>query len=420
MAQALNHPSESPSTLGGRIQAARKRLGMTQALLGQTMGASQPQVAKWENGLKTPSNDLVVALAQVLQVPLRWLEAGGGPPPELGEAELEQLMQGRFERLQLILGGHADLKDLAEKSGLGEAALRLAQEGKRTLTLDEASRIAQAANFSLSWLLYGEKQTPFSLDLESMRKRPVGDSHKSKGRSERAKQHYKMDAILERRSRFVPLLWDREGEPSVADLSGIPQEVLEAYLDGRGDLTMDQIERILAANGASVDWVMHGEEPTFLGRVAAKLAAFSEAVKSISQRGPGQGFIDRYMELRGQQRLEWMLRYVRLRPVLDWVLTPEVYGPLTLSQCEAELAKRLAPKNLDPKTRKPRPLDQDTLEIAQFMLAHAGMNWFSTKRPSPELLSLAYQHALTRSLSGKAPDEAFIEELRRRIEAGMD
>lgn len=415
MAQPPDPTFVTPATLGGRIQAARKRLGMTQTLLARATGASQPQVAKWENGQKTPPGDVVVALAQVLQVPLSWLEGGGGPPPDLGEAELESLMKARLGRLQIILGGHANLSEVAGKSGLTEVALKLALEGQRTLTLDEASRIAQATSFSLSWLLYGEKQTPFSLDLESLRKEEAGakagppKKHESAGRVRRL---YNMDAILERRHRFVTLLWDEAGTPPISELSGVPQAVIDAYLEGSGDLSMEQIEQILGANGVSLDWVMSGEEPSFLNKVAAQFENLSEVIRSYHEQD--QGFFGWLHERRGKRRLEWMLRYVRLKPLLEWVLTPEIYRPLTLSQCELELAKRL-----DPKGHRGKPLDGDALEIAEAMLAYAGLDWLSQKRPDPELLTLAYQHARKRSIAGLEPDEAFIEELRRRVAADL-
>lgn len=414
MTQPPGPPLGSPSTLGGRIQAARKRLRMTQTLLGETTGASQPLVAKWENDQRTPSHDVVVALSKVLQVPLSWLEGDDSDSaPELGEAELESLMEARRERLRLILGGHVNLKELAEKSGLEEAALQLAQEGKRTLTLDETSRIALAANFSLSWLLYGEQQTPFSLEEETLKKvkaRGKGAPEGKEKTSEKIRRLYKMDAILERRHRFVPLLWDTPEAPSIAELSGVPQEAIEAFMEGRGDLSMDQIEKILEANGVSFDWVMHGEDPSFLTKIASRFEALSTAMRSFNEEGRSRGFLGWLSDRRGKKQLEHILRYVRLKPLLEWVLTSEVYLPKTLSQCESELAKRL-----NPKKPKMESVDWDSLETAQAMLAYAGMNWFSQERPNPEVLRLAYQHALKRSISGLEPDEAFIEELRRMI-----
>lgn len=44
--------------LGDRIRAARERLGMTQAELGQAVGAARETVGNWELGVTSPRNKM--------------------------------------------------------------------------------------------------------------------------------------------------------------------------------------------------------------------------------------------------------------------------------------------------------------------------------------------------------------------------
>ncbi|MGF6976376.1 phage repressor protein C with HTH and peptisase S24 domain [Paraburkholderia sp. JPY465] len=61
-------------TMGERVRARRKQLGMSQAELAVAVGCSQPSIKKIEAGGKTT---LLLELAKALQVDVQWLKSGG-------------------------------------------------------------------------------------------------------------------------------------------------------------------------------------------------------------------------------------------------------------------------------------------------------------------------------------------------------
>jgi transcriptional regulator with XRE-family HTH domain len=71
-------------TLGNRIKQARKRLEMSQGVLGRAIGVDQSSVAGWENDRARPRRQRLGVLSEVLQVTAIWLEYGcvdSGPIP---------------------------------------------------------------------------------------------------------------------------------------------------------------------------------------------------------------------------------------------------------------------------------------------------------------------------------------------------
>lgn len=82
----------SGMTFGNRVRAARERLGWTQPKLASKFGISKQAVFQWEMEGKQPAFEKLPRLAEVLQVPIRWLLSGSGPPPE--DDGLESLIDG--------------------------------------------------------------------------------------------------------------------------------------------------------------------------------------------------------------------------------------------------------------------------------------------------------------------------------------
>lgn len=59
--------------LGVKIERARKKLGLSQAELGQRVGVSQTAVCRWETGAKQPSLNNMLKLSKVLEIPMDYL-----------------------------------------------------------------------------------------------------------------------------------------------------------------------------------------------------------------------------------------------------------------------------------------------------------------------------------------------------------
>ena len=69
---------ESTDTIGTRIRAARKGVGLNQGALATRLGVSQPTVANWEADVHNPRQMMLRKLADALDVSLGWLAGGEG------------------------------------------------------------------------------------------------------------------------------------------------------------------------------------------------------------------------------------------------------------------------------------------------------------------------------------------------------
>ena len=87
-------------TLGQRIQAERKRLGLSQEALGEQLGVSRQSIYKWESDTVLPEVEKLIALSRMFSVSVGWLlgeedaETGGeGPAPELTDTQLAMVKE---------------------------------------------------------------------------------------------------------------------------------------------------------------------------------------------------------------------------------------------------------------------------------------------------------------------------------------
>lgn len=82
-----------------RIRARRQQLGITQEDLAETVGTSQRQISKYENGHNDPTADVLAALARALDTSTDWLLGLTSNPerPLRGESDLND------EERELIL-----------------------------------------------------------------------------------------------------------------------------------------------------------------------------------------------------------------------------------------------------------------------------------------------------------------------------
>ena len=67
------------STIGERIKAKRKELGLTQAELGEKLNITDRAVSKWEQGEGNPDMSIIASLAKILGVSLDYLILGKEP-----------------------------------------------------------------------------------------------------------------------------------------------------------------------------------------------------------------------------------------------------------------------------------------------------------------------------------------------------
>ena len=61
-------------TLGQRIQKKRKEKGLSQEKLGEQLNVSRQTVYKWENDQTIPELFNLIAMAEILDVKVGWLD----------------------------------------------------------------------------------------------------------------------------------------------------------------------------------------------------------------------------------------------------------------------------------------------------------------------------------------------------------
>ena len=74
-------------TIGQRIAAKRKELGLSQIALGEQMGVSRQSISNWEADAAIPEIDKLIALSKLFNVSVGWLLGVEEVPDPAGEAE---------------------------------------------------------------------------------------------------------------------------------------------------------------------------------------------------------------------------------------------------------------------------------------------------------------------------------------------
>ena len=80
-------------TLGQRIAAERKKLGLSQEARGEKMGVSRQAISKWESDGAVPEIDKLIAMSKLFGVTLGWLlgveEESAAPAPGFSDEQIE-------------------------------------------------------------------------------------------------------------------------------------------------------------------------------------------------------------------------------------------------------------------------------------------------------------------------------------------
>lgn len=104
-------------TIGQRIAAKRKELGLSQIDLGERVGVSRQSVSKWEADAAIPEIDKLIALSKIYGVSVGWLLGVEAPAVPAGEAFTEdqlRLMEKavhrrhavpRWQKAAMVCGG---------------------------------------------------------------------------------------------------------------------------------------------------------------------------------------------------------------------------------------------------------------------------------------------------------------------------
>lgn len=114
-----------------RIKELRSALGLNQTSFGERIGIKQTTVAGYENGIRTPSDAVVMSICREFHVRETWLRTGEGPMllPVDADDELAQVMAeiklSDDELIRAIIKGYWRLED-KEKAAIRQLVSDLA------------------------------------------------------------------------------------------------------------------------------------------------------------------------------------------------------------------------------------------------------------------------------------------------------
>ena len=93
-----------PDNFGERLKKLRKKAGLTQTQLAETVGVSLLTCFRWEKNERTPRLEDIKALAQALNVPESDLL--NDPPPNSGEWVITLKTATKFDKEEIDLTGN--------------------------------------------------------------------------------------------------------------------------------------------------------------------------------------------------------------------------------------------------------------------------------------------------------------------------
>ena len=79
------------TTIGQRIAARRKQLGISQEALGEKVGVSRQAISKWESDSAIPEIDKLISLSRLFGVTVGWL-LGVEEPPAQSDTQKQQIL----------------------------------------------------------------------------------------------------------------------------------------------------------------------------------------------------------------------------------------------------------------------------------------------------------------------------------------
>lgn len=104
-----------------RLKKLRKDAGLTQVDVADKLGISQPAYASWERGVKRPTQDNLVKIAQVLNVTVDYL---------VGNSD-EEIMNNKLEDIEILFRKNSEGLTDAEKTVFRQELIAFMKERKK-------------------------------------------------------------------------------------------------------------------------------------------------------------------------------------------------------------------------------------------------------------------------------------------------
>ena len=155
-------------TVGERIEAIRKQLGLTQDNLAKTVGCTAIRISRYERGEKAPTESELKRISMVFHVRYDWLCGND----QTGMFENGFVVQYNRDSVSVRLKGlraanKITQAQLADRIGTCQASISRIEHKKVDLTEDLARKIARYFGVGEKWLIYGdEKYKDYPIDQD--------------------------------------------------------------------------------------------------------------------------------------------------------------------------------------------------------------------------------------------------------------
>lgn len=139
-----------------RYKQCRQALGMSQKFVALSVGVSPPMVSQWESGIKEPSKDTLVKLANLFNVTTDYLlfhdETTQKNQPTVSDDERRcQMPENRLKELREKFG--LSQIELGNRLGVTQQSVFAWEHGKTSPQIQTAITLAQMYGVSLDYLL---------------------------------------------------------------------------------------------------------------------------------------------------------------------------------------------------------------------------------------------------------------------------
>ena len=158
---------------GQKIMALRLHLGLSKAEFAKRIGYSSTHIARLEQGISIPKNELIETMCNVFRVDVRYftgelcLEDALNPVNDSVTRERQEPDGKASERIKQMREERGiSQRKFARLAGVDSSMISQVEAGERKLTKNAAEKISQAFEVGAEWLLFGD---------ESRKDYPVND-----------------------------------------------------------------------------------------------------------------------------------------------------------------------------------------------------------------------------------------------------
>lgn len=143
-----------------RIKQVRKYYGLTQNEFGERIGVRGNTITGYENGLRSPSNAIIIAIAKEYNINESWLRTGEGDMlnEDVASRRKEETIGERLRILRLSL--RLTQEQLGESIGVKGNTIAQWESGRNAIPESVIRLICNQYQISKDWLQTGEGEMP--------------------------------------------------------------------------------------------------------------------------------------------------------------------------------------------------------------------------------------------------------------------